>query len=242
MGIIYCYTNQINNKKYIGQTINPEQRKKAHKSDAFNPNSPDYNSVFHAAVRKYGWENFKYEILLECDNSLLNEAEIFYIKLHKSLIGEHGYNVAAGGAKGSYAMSEEAKEKLRWVHGKLTKDQVINLRLAYAAGESPTKIYKELYADQMHYNSFLNIWCGKRYASVMPEVINTGRHTKLTEEQVYMIKRERLEKKTSYQKLGEKYGVTRGAIESICKGKTWVHVQLEEPVSTIPESGEQDDY
>ena len=135
-------------------------------------------------------------------------------------------------------MKEETKEKLRWIRGKLTKDQVINLRLAYAAGESPKKIYEELYKGQMHYNSFLNIWTGQRYANVMPEVIQNGRHTKLTEEQVRAIKKERKELGTSYVKLGKKYGVTRGAIESICIGKSWKHVQIEEPVSTIPESGE----
>ena len=33
---IYKYTNNINGKVYIGQSINLEQRKYAHKSSAFN--------------------------------------------------------------------------------------------------------------------------------------------------------------------------------------------------------------
>lgn len=41
MGIIYCYTNLINNKKYIGQTINPHQRFLQHKSSAFNEKDKD---------------------------------------------------------------------------------------------------------------------------------------------------------------------------------------------------------
>lgn len=69
----------------------------------------------------------------------------------------------------------------------------------------------------------------------MPEVIQKGRHTKLNEEKVLQIKIERQEKGTSYQELGEKYGVSKSAIADICRGRTWKQVQI--PVSTIPESG-----
>lgn len=63
MGAIYCYTNLINQKKYIGQSVDPNQRFKAHKSAVHNEASTEYDAPLHRAMRKYGYENFSYEIL-----------------------------------------------------------------------------------------------------------------------------------------------------------------------------------
>lgn len=63
MHYIYCYTNKKNNHKYIGQTNNLNRRKKEHLSAANNPNSKDYNDLFHSKLREYGIENFNLEVL-----------------------------------------------------------------------------------------------------------------------------------------------------------------------------------
>ena len=227
MGIIYSYTNLINGKKYIGQTINPQQRYNAHKSASLNENDQEYNSAFHRAIRKYGWENFRYEILNETDNiELLNELEIFYIDFYQTKV-PNGYNVLDGGKNCKHPMSETTKDKLRWSHGKLTKDEVIILRLAYANNESPKAIYEEYFKDKLAYSSFLNIWSGNRYKTVMPELIQKGRKTKLTQEQVKEIKI--LLKNnggTKFRQIAEQYGVTKGAIEAIDQNKTWKDVQI----------------
>ena len=87
MGIIYCYTNKITGKKYIGQTIHPEQRKRNHKHEALN-NKTDY--YFHRSIRKYGLENFEYEILEEnCEE--LTDKETYYIEKYNTL-WPNGYN------------------------------------------------------------------------------------------------------------------------------------------------------
>ena len=85
---IYKYTNQINNKVYIGQSIDLEQRQYAHKSSAFNEKANDYNSQFHQAIRKYGLENFSYEIVAEISNEeyskeMLNDLEKYFIQYYE---------------------------------------------------------------------------------------------------------------------------------------------------------------
>jgi group I intron endonuclease len=65
MGIIYCFTNLINNKKYIGQSIREDNtRYNNHIYDSKHEKSSGYEYPLHRAIRKYGIENFKYEILI----------------------------------------------------------------------------------------------------------------------------------------------------------------------------------
>lgn len=225
MGIIYCYTNRINGKKYIGQTINPQQRYNAHKSSYQNPNDKEYDSLLHRAFRKYGFENFQYEILVkDIDNTdVLNELEIYYIKKFNCQT-PNGYNVESGGKNCARPKTLEHRKKEIWGQAKLTELEVIELRKAYQNKKSPTEIYNKKYKDRLHYNSFLNIWVGKRYGLIMPEVFQTGRHTKLTAEIVKQIRKDRAQTNLSYDKLAEKYGVSKGTIADIIKRRTWKDV------------------
>lgn len=97
MNYIYCYTNKINRKKYVGQTNNIERRKHEHISAAFNPNSKDYKYLFHKKLREYGPDNFIFSILEETTKEKVNEAEQFWIKELHSYVQENGYNLTLGG-------------------------------------------------------------------------------------------------------------------------------------------------
>lgn len=63
---IYRITNLINNKFYIGQSKDVNYRIKQHTFEANDPNNLAYNSPLHQDIRKYGWDNFSAELLLEC--------------------------------------------------------------------------------------------------------------------------------------------------------------------------------
>ncbi len=111
----------------------------------------------------------------------LNELEIYFIALLNTQV-PNGYNILAGGKNASKPMSEETKKKLMKSHATLSEEEVIELRKAYANHESPIKIYNEKYIHRMNKNAFMNIWSGARYKTIMPEVFEPGRHTKLNEE------------------------------------------------------------
>ena len=96
MNCIYKVTCLINNKIYIGQTrININERWKQHCISAFLQSHGDYNFAFHRAIRKYGKENFKIELIEECSLEQLNEREKYWIKYYDSY--NSGYNSTLGG-------------------------------------------------------------------------------------------------------------------------------------------------
>ena len=92
-GIIYKITNDINNKVYIGQTIQPlNTRWRSHKVRGKNPS---FNTGLYGATKKYGAENFDINIVISCDESELNEMEIYYIDKYDTY--NNGYNRTIGG-------------------------------------------------------------------------------------------------------------------------------------------------
>lgn len=96
MHYIYKITNKINNKIYIGQTINFKQRMKTHTSNIKRNSLP-----IDVAIKKYGKENFIFEILEETDEQ--EKADILerhYIKLYDCKLNNNkGYNLLDGGRK-----------------------------------------------------------------------------------------------------------------------------------------------
>jgi group I intron endonuclease len=62
---IYKITNIINNHCYIGQSRNIQKRWKNHISASHNCNEKSYEYPLYRAIRKYGVENFSFDILEE---------------------------------------------------------------------------------------------------------------------------------------------------------------------------------
>lgn len=107
-GLIYCYHCISTGKKYIGKTLYERKRKDHHRYMA----KIRCRRKFYNAVRKYGWENFVYGIIEECDLSLLLQKEMYYIKKYNTF--KSGYNSTKGG-DGLYGWkhSKETIEKIR---------------------------------------------------------------------------------------------------------------------------------
>lgn len=94
---IYKITNVVNQKAYIGQSINIGRRWTAHKTHYKNDSYSDYNCPLYRAMRKYGIENFKFEIVEQCESEKLNEREKYWISYYRTFNPEKGYNLTAGG-------------------------------------------------------------------------------------------------------------------------------------------------
>lgn len=114
-GIIYMYLNNINNKVYIGQTIQTKNCRSGKDGKRYlrkNEKGEFKHKKFALAILKYGWENFSYTIIETCDRELLNEREKFWIATKDSF--NNGYNSTPGGDYIQYhkKLTEETKLKI----------------------------------------------------------------------------------------------------------------------------------
>lgn len=128
--VIYKITNLINNKVYIGQTRRTFNERYCGKGVAISRVywSVRCNSHLHASIEKYGFNNFKVEIIEQCNTiEELNQREKYYIALYKCTDPKCGYNYCEGGGEGERKLSLPTKiNKLLQRNKDTTEKQIYN--------------------------------------------------------------------------------------------------------------------
>ncbi len=103
MAYIYKITNLINQHSYIGKTeaINPLDRWKEHLREATKKRSA--HRAIYRAIRKYGKENFSFEVIEETSEPEIREQ--YYIQYFDTF--HNGYNETLGGDGATYLQLPE---------------------------------------------------------------------------------------------------------------------------------------
>ena len=115
---IYMYINKENNRKYIGQAQDFNERHRHHIAKSANKYPID------KAFNKYGKENFEIKILIDNVESeeKLNEYEKFFIKRYKTLVTEWGYNISNGGENGHNNFAGKTEEEMKEICKKISEN------------------------------------------------------------------------------------------------------------------------
>ena len=104
MGYIYKIFNKLTSKSYIGQTIQDlDERWRQHKK--INSNC----RYLKSAIKKYGLENFDFNLICICFDNDLDKYECYYMNKYNTIV-PNGYNLREGGNSGRH--NEETKKKI----------------------------------------------------------------------------------------------------------------------------------
>ena len=209
MYYIYCYTNNINGHKYVGQTSYPVRRKSEHKYAAFTPGSEEYNLLFHKKLRQYGEENFSFEILEEIETNdldLVDSREVYWIKKLSSHVKTgKGYNLTLGGQSlGRH--KEITEEKVRLVVKLLGENQLTQKAIAEQVGLSQGTIIN------------INRGIGFQIPGVSYPVRQNGISDDIKQGIAYLL----TNTKKTRQQIADEMGVSLSTVKRIKSGETKV--------------------
>jgi group I intron endonuclease len=132
---IYIIQNLKNEKVYIGQSVDCEKRINGH---IFRLKRNQHkNNYLQKSFNKHGIENFKFEILKECQKENLDDLERFFIRVYYSWKREFGYNNTFGGHFGEIT-NDSKKKQLKnsfhnghHKHSEETKEYIRQLKKEY---------------------------------------------------------------------------------------------------------------
>jgi predicted GIY-YIG superfamily endonuclease len=115
---IYMATNMVNGKRYIGFDSAWPRRMRTHISTAYNDSIKAQKYRFHAAIRKYGKNNFEWTVLYQSHDGehTKNSMEQHFITEYRTYSGFsdcNGYNLSIGGDGNlGHKQSDSAKLKM----------------------------------------------------------------------------------------------------------------------------------
>lgn len=168
MGYIYLVTNRLTGKQYVGQTLHEdiETRWNQHRRVCENM----LGRHIAAAYKKYGIENFKFQIICICFDEACNDLESFYIKKFNTL-APNGYNLREGGKNSKH--SEESRQLMSQNRkgkglGIVYTEEMCRQRSERQLGEKNTNFGKEISAEQREKirERMRKIWEEKKVAGI----------------------------------------------------------------------------
>jgi len=108
---VYLIKNTINNKVYIGCSINVTKRFYSHKYKLSKGIHP--NLHLQKSYDKYGKDAFQFTVIEECTDDVLYEKEHYYATYYQSMDKTKGYNkLPTSNNKRPTYLTDEIKEKI----------------------------------------------------------------------------------------------------------------------------------
>lgn len=202
---IYCIKNVLNNKIYVGQSVNIAERFREHKSHLSN--NCHGNEYLQNAWNKYGENNFIFEILEKCSKEELDIKERYWIMYYNSNVRDYGYNYESGGHKNK-KLSEETKVKISKNHCDVSGSNNPFYGKTHSAKSIDKFLNNPNYINRKHLGE-------------------DSHFAKLSLEQATYIKKYLKEHKTSYAEeieLAKTFNVGINAIQKIKHNRTWKQI------------------
>ena len=226
VGKIYCAYCIFTGKKYIGQTVknNINLRINEHFADSIK-----YNHKFANALKKYGRKGFIWGIIEECDSSLLNDREIYWIAEYKTI--ENGYNLSPGGGQSSGYF---CKEYL--IRNPFGEEKIIKNLSQYCRenGLNIGHLHETLYGKRIHHQGYKLIPKTeeemKKYQKEREIREDTSRkglsgekngRAILNWDKVNQIRKLHSQKKYKNQEIADMFNIKLATLEKVISNKTW---------------------
>jgi len=233
-GIVYCCTNRINGKMYIGKTDKYRQRKQAHLSDARHGS----RNHFHNAIRKYGENAFSWKVLEKnIPIDIINDVEMVYIELFGTFLPNNGYNMTHGGeGVYGYTITDERRKEMsetrtgtqNGFYGKHHTDEYKRMKTKLYSGENASW-YGKKHTDETKEKMSLAATGNKKSAKVRKNMRRARKDNKGMPEHVLAKKRKEVFQKTlegvfitrwsSISRASKMTGAPIECIIRVCKGR-----------------------
>lgn len=209
---VYCIENTIDNKKYIGQTVNPSVRKRQHFLALKKGKHP--NPYMQNAYNKYGKKSFLFKVLIYCEPFELTKYEQTVVN---SISSESLYNLCLECVDNPMLGKKHSEETKK----KMSEEKVSENNPMYGKKHSEqTKALMSKRAFEKNYMRGRKLSPEERKRlSEITKGENSG-NAKLTKVQVDEIRK--IRKNYTLKELSNMFNVSTSTISAICLNKLWV--------------------